>query len=85
MTKKELLYNIAKASAANGSSAEVYLRNTNIAPRDVVLEDLIAAAYYAGRASMAANIHDTETGSNDLTKIAMAIYHKIEKQINYFR
>lgn len=54
------LTKIAKAAAANAIEGESYLTQSYIQNKENSLHDIITAAYYAGRASMAANIYETE-------------------------
>lgn len=80
------LNKMAKATTANARSAESWLIRSNVEPKETALIDLITAAYYAGRAAMAANIYDSESNDSlNLSEMVKRIFDDCVEQTVYFR
>lgn len=84
MTKTEL-NNLYKAAISNAQRSEMYLTMSYVQSKAAALEDLITAAYYAGRATMADNIYTTEKSDDmSVTDISQKLLGDCFDSIRYF-
>ena len=84
MTKTEL-NNLYKAAISNAQRSEMYLTMSYVQSKAAALEDLITAAYYAGRATMADNIYTTEKPDDmSVTDISQKLLGDCFDSIRYF-